>query len=241
MGKLNRREGSVIPKPKTVLNRREGSVIREPKTIAYLRVSTDGQDLGKNKLDIYQLVNTKNLGTVEFVEEKVSGKVPWRDRKIKIILDDLQKDDNLIVSELSRLGRSTLDILEILKIAEDKEINVYAVKGNWALDGTLGSKIIGTFLAMAAEIERDLLSARTKEALRALKARGVKLGRPPGPGKSKLDQYKLEIEALLKNGSTQVFIANRYGTTAANLCNWIKKNRIDKTPNLDTKKAGGKV
>lgn len=222
----------------TKLLRRDIPVIRKPKTVAYLRVSTDGQDLEKNKFDILQLANSKDLGKVDFVEEKVSGKVSWKDRKIKAILDELQKDDNLIVSELSRLGRSMLDIMEILKIAKDKEINVYTVKGNWALNGTIESKIVGMVFAMAAEIERDLLSARTKEALRAKKASGVKLGRPKGPGKSKLDQYKPEIEALLKNGSTQAYIAKRYETTTANLCNWIKKNKIDKVPILLAKKIG---
>ena len=85
----------------------------------------------------------------------------------------------------------------------------------------------------AAEIERDLISARTKEALKARKASGVKLGRPKGPGKSKLDQYRPEIEALLKNGSTQRFIAKRYGSSEANLNNWLKKNEINKTPVLN--------
>src|SRR5208337_4346393 len=115
--------------------------------------------------------------------------------------------------ELSRLGRSMLDIMEILKIAKDKEINVFAVKGNWTLNGSIESKIVGMVFAMAAEIERDLISARTKEALRAKKALGIRLGRPKGPGKSKLDQYRPEIEALLKNGSTQTFIAKRYSVT----------------------------
>ena len=84
--------------------------------------------------------------------------------------------------------------------------------------------------AMASEIDMDLFSARTKEALKARKAAGVKLGRPKGPGKSRLDPFREEIEALLKNGSTQAYIAKRYGTTAANLNNWIKKNKIDSSP-----------
>jgi len=201
-----------------------------PKTVAYLRVSTDGQDLQKNKADILHLANDKNLGHVDFVEEKVSGKVGWKDRRIKAVLDELKKGDNLIVAELSRLGRSMLDIMEILKIAKDKEINVYAVKGNWNLNGTIESKIVGMVFAMAAEIERDLISARTKEALKARKAAGVRLGRPKGPGKSKLDQYRPEIEALLRNGSKQTFIARRYGTTPANLHNWLKMNGIDTSP-----------
>ena len=86
--------------------------------------------------------------------------------------------------------------------------------------------------SMAAEIERDLISARTKEALRARKASGLPLGlplgRPKGPGKSKLDPFRPEIEALLANGSTQKFIAKRYNTTPANLSNWMKKNGIKK-------------
>ena len=205
---------------------------RERRTVAYLRVSTDGQDLEKNKADILHLANDKKLGHVEFVEEKVSGKLSWKERKIKSVLDELQTGDNLIVAELSRLGRSMLDIMEILKIAKDKEINVYAVKGNWTLNGSIESKIVGMVFAMAAEIERDLISARAKEALRARKAAGVQLGRPKGPGKSKLDKYRPEIEGLLKNGSTQVFVARRYGTTPANLNNWLKKNSIDKAANL---------
>jgi len=202
---------------------------RERRTVAYLRVSTDGQDLEKNKADILHLANEKKLGHVEFVEEKVSGKVSWKDRKIKSIIDELEKGDNLIVAELSRLGRSMLDIMEILKIAKDKEINVYAVKGNWTLNGTMESKIVGMVFAMASEIERDLISSRTKEALKARKAAGVQLGRPKGPGRSKLDQHKPEIEALLKNGSTRAYIAMRYKPTPANLNNWLKKNKIEKT------------
>ena len=203
------------------------------RTVAYLRVSTDGQDLEKNKADILRLANEKKLGHVEFVEEKVSGRLSWRDRKIKDVIDELRQGDNLIVAELSRLGRSMLDIMEILKIAKDKEINVYAVKGNWTLNGTIESKIVGMVFAMASEIERDLISARTKEALKARKAAGVRLGRPKGPGKSRLDQYGPEIEALLKNGSTQAFIAKRYKTTPANLNNWLKKNKVNKSPDYE--------
>jgi len=81
---------------------------------------------------------------------------------------------------------------------------------------------------MAAEIERDLISKRTKEALQAKKAAGIKLGRPRGPGKSKLDKYRPEIEALLANGSTQRFISRRYGTTESNFSNWLKKRKLEK-------------
>ena len=95
-----------------------------------------------------------------------------------------------------------------------------------ALLAEIQSKIIAMAFSMAAEIERDLISQRTKEALRFKRAQGMKLGRPMGPGKSKLDAYRPEIESLLANGSTQKFIARRYHTTEANLHNWLKKHGL---------------
>jgi len=201
-----------------------------PKNTVYLRVSTVDQDLDKNKADILSFANDRDFGKVEFVEEKVSGKKSWKERKLYHVMNDLKESDRLIVPELTRLGRSTLEVLEILKVAKDKEIAVYSVKEGLELNGTIQSKIMSTMLALFSELERDFISMRTKEALRARKAAGVKLGRPKGPGKSKLDQFRPEIEALLKNGSTKSFVAKRYGTTQANLYNWIKKNQIQATP-----------
>lgn len=198
------------------------------KTIAYLRVSTTDQDIEKNKADILHLANEKNLGKVHFIEEKISGKGSWRTRKIAEILEDLQDSDHILVSELSRLGRSMLECMEILSIASQKGINIYSVKGNWQLNHSIQSKIIAMAFSMAAEIERDLISQRTAEALRAKKAAGMKLGRPKGPGKSKLDKYRPEIEALLANGATQRFVAKRYSTTEANLHSWMKKHGLKK-------------
>jgi DNA invertase Pin-like site-specific DNA recombinase len=196
------------------------------KTVAYLRVSTIDQDLDKNKADILKFANDKRLGNVDFVEEKISGTVNFRNRKIADILNQLDKGDNIIVSELSRLGRSTLQILEILEIARTKEINVYAIKGNWQLDNSMQSKIVSTMFAMLSEIERDLISERTKEALKAKKAQGVQLGRPKGPGKSKLDDYKDEITALLRTGYPKIRVAEKYQVSRQNVDNWLKKNKI---------------
>jgi DNA invertase Pin-like site-specific DNA recombinase len=199
----------------------------QDKTIAYLRVSTIEQDLGKNKADILTFANNKDFGKVKFVEEKASGTKNWKNRKIKQVIDDLNKGDSLIVPEFSRLGRSILKIMEMLSILKDKEVNVYAVKGEWELNGSLQSKIMAMVFSIASEIERDLISKRTKEALRARKNAGVKLGRPRGVGKSKLDKFKEEIIALLRNGSSKKFVADRYGTSQVNLYNWLKKNNID--------------
>ncbi|HCS65964.1 MAG TPA: resolvase [Cellvibrio sp.] len=197
-----------------------------PKTIGYLRVSTADQDLDKNKSDILVLAHQKHLNQVEFVEEKASGKLSWRKRQISNVIDELSNGDSLIVSELSRLGRSMLECMEILSIAVQRGICVYSVKGNWQLDHSIQSKIVAMAFSMAAEIERDLISQRTKEALRAKKALGIPLGRPKGPGKSKLDPFRPEIEALLANGATKAFIASRYGSTPGNLTNWMEKHGI---------------
>jgi DNA invertase Pin-like site-specific DNA recombinase len=195
------------------------------KTISYLRVSTIDQDLEKNKSDILKLANDKQLGNVEFVEEKISGKVSWRKRKIHDIIYSLSEGSNIIVSELSRLGRSMLECMEILSVATEKKINIYSVKGNWNLDNTIQSKIIAMAFSMASEIERDLISSRTKEALRVKKMNGMILGRPIGSGTSKLDKFKPEIEALIMNGATKRFIAKRYAVSEQNLFHWLRKHK----------------
>ena len=196
------------------------------KTVAYLRVSTLDQGIEKNKADILHFANRHDLGKVHFVEEVASGRIPWRDRRIAQILEELQGGDAIVVAELSRLGRSMLECMEILALATRKGIRVYSVKGDWQLDQSIQSKIMALAFSMAAEIERDLISQRTREALHFKKEQGIALGRPKGPGKSKLDFFRPEIESLLVNGSTQKFIAQRYHTTEANLHNWLKKHNI---------------
>ncbi len=195
-------------------------------TTAYLRVSTTDQDLEKNKFDILKLANDKGLGKVTWVEEHVSGRLSWRKRQLAKIIDTAQAGDTLIVSELSRLGRSMLECMEILSIAAQRHLNIFAIKGNWQLDNSIQSKIIAMAFSMAAEIERDLISQRTKEALAAIRRVGKPLGRPKGSGKSKLDPYLPEISALLANGSRQKFIAKRYRTTEANLSRWMRKQHL---------------
>jgi DNA invertase Pin-like site-specific DNA recombinase len=204
----------------------------ERKVIGYLRVSTQDQDLEKNKADILAFANERKLGHVSWVEEKISGVKDWRKRELGKLVDSLKTGSWLITPEFSRLARSTLQILEVLAELKKKDVNVYVLKGGQHVNGSIESKVFLTLMALFAEIERDLISARTKEALKARKASGVKLGRPKGPGKSKLDEYRPEIEGLLKNGATQRFIAKRYGCSETNLLNWLRKNKIDRTPSF---------
>ena len=202
----------------------------EVKTYSYLRVSTADQDVDKFKNDVLRYANDKNLGKVIFFEEKVSGITSWRNRKVAEILDQVGKGDRLVVPELSRLGRSTAEILEILNIAKEKELEVHSLKPAFVVDDSMSGKVMATMFALMAELERDLISMRTKEALAARKKAGVTLGRPKGPGKSKLDPHKEEIIELLRNGSSKRFVAERFGTTPTNLYFWIKKRNLDVDP-----------
>ena len=199
---------------------------RSVRVIGYLRVSTIDQDTEKNKADVLHFANDRKLGPVEWIEEKVSGTKDWKKRKLGEVLETLREGDIIITPELSRLGRSTLQVLEVIKTAKEKGISVHAIKGGWSLNGSMESKVLLTVFAMVAEIERDLISARTKEGMAARKASGVKMGRPKGPGKSKLDKYRPEIEALLSNGSSKKFVSKRYDCTEATLYNWLDKNKI---------------
>ena len=139
---------------------------RRPRNVGCFRVSRQEQDLDKNRADILALANREDLGRVEFVEEKASGGIAWRVRRIADVLEELREGDALVVSELSRLGRSMLECMEILSVAANAGIRVYAIKGSWRLDETIQSRIIAMAFSMAAEIERNLLSAKKRESIR---------------------------------------------------------------------------
>lgn len=193
-------------------------------TFSYLRVSTIDQDTEKNKLDILMFANSKKLGNVEFLEEKITSKVHYKERALGKLLEKMKQDDVLIVPELSRLARSVSQILEVINLCKQKEITLYSLKEGFnSGDSGITSVITSTVFALVAQIERDLISQRTKEALHSKRASGVKLGRPKGKkGKSKLDAYKDTIIELnnLKVPKTQ--IARRFNTTVPNLYNYLK-------------------
>jgi DNA invertase Pin-like site-specific DNA recombinase len=198
------------------------------RVIGYLRVSTTDQDTDKNKAAILKFANDMKWGKhVEFEEEKVSGMKSWKKRKLKEVVDSMKVGDILIVPELSRLGRSLVEVLEVLNVLKDKNVSVFSVKENFELNGSdIQSKVMRTMLGLFAEIERDLISARTKEGLAARRASGKPLGRPKGTGKSKLDQYQPEIVTLIKDGVPKSFIARRYKISAVALHNWLKKHGL---------------
>jgi len=197
-------------------------------TFAYLRVSTLEQNTEKNKLDVLKFANEKKLGNVEFVEEQISGKANFKNRQLGALLNKMQKEDVLIVPELSRIARSITQIFEVIDITKQKGIVLYSIKEDFSNnDKSITSTVTTTIFALVAQIERDLISMRTIEALQSKKAQGVKLGRPKGKGKSKLDENKDEILKLVDLKVPKTIIARQYNTSTANLHRFLK-NCIEK-------------
>jgi len=193
------------------------------RTVGYLPVSTVDPDIEKLRAALLEYADRNDLGRVTFVEEKVSGMKSWKKRKLAQIVNDMKPGDRLVVSELSRLGRSLVEVLQVLNGLAAKHVDVYSVKEAFRLRGTdTQSYAMRMLLGLFAGIEHDLIVARTKEGLAAARLKGSRLGRPKGPGKSKLDPHKDEIVALIKSGSRKSYIAKRYNCTDANLLYWLK-------------------
>lgn len=192
-------------------------------TYSYLRVSTLEQNTEKNKLDVLKFANERKLGNVEFVEEQISGKSNFKNRQLGALLEKMQKDDVLIVPELSRIARSITQIFEVIDITKQKGITFYSIKEDFSNnDKSITSTVTTTIFALVAQIERDLISLRTIEALHAKKANGAKLGRPNGRGKSKLDEHQEEILKLVDLQVPKTIIARQYNTSVANLHRFLK-------------------
>ena len=197
-------------------------------TYAYIRVSKLDQNTEKNKIDILQFANEHKFGNVEFTEEHITGKKHFKLRKLGTILDKMQQGDVLIVPEFSRLARSIIQIFEVLNIIKQKGVVLYSLKENFSTnDEGITATVISTVFALVAQIERELISLRTKEALCAKKAMGIKLGRPKGKGKSKLDPFKDDIFKLIKLKVPKTIIAKQYNTTTANLYGFLNNFKED--------------
>ena len=165
----------------------------------------------------------KKLGNVEFVEEQSSGKSNFKNRQLGVLLEKMEQGDILIVPELSRIARSITQIFEVIDITKQKGITLYSIKEDFSNnDKSITSTVTTTIFALVAQIERDLISLRTIEALQAKKANGTKLGRPNGRGKSKLDEHAEEILKLVDLQVPKTIIARQYNTSVANLHRFLK-------------------
>jgi len=197
------------------------------KTIAYIRVSTDDQDYRNQKFEILNYCDREDWKVDTWLELEMSSRQSSNERRIDELIDKLNPGDRLIVSELSRLGRSTGEVILLIKNITSIPVEFIAVKQGLRLSRQnsqdITSKVIVTIFSLLAELERDLVSERTKIALARAKASGKKLGRPKRPGKSKLDERKKEIQDLLSKGVTKANIAKILGVSWSALDNFIKK------------------
>lgn len=191
---------------------------------AYLRVSTSEQDTANQKLSVLDYCNRNKMNDVQYVSDTSSGRKSWHDRPIGEMLCRATDGDSIITAEISRLGRSTLQVLEILELATQKKVSIHIAKNNMVVDGSIASTITATILGLAAQIEREMISARTKEALAQKKQKGEKLGRPKGKAKSlKLDLHKDLIRNYLAKGVSKTSIAKIVQCSPATLYAWIRR------------------
>jgi DNA invertase Pin-like site-specific DNA recombinase len=200
------------------------------RTVAYLRASTDKQDLNNQKLEILEFARQKHLRVDEFIAITVSSRKTSKQRRIDELLDTLADSDILIVTELSRLGRSTSEVIALVNELVQRQIRVMVIKQNLDLrqNNDMTAKVMITLLSLFAELERDLVSLRTKEALAAKKAQGVKLGKPKGTVQaSKFDKDRVRIEELLHLGLSVRKIAKVLGySNHIGLNTYINRRKI---------------
>ena len=192
----------------------------------YIRCSTDHQNTINQKFEIEQFAKTNNLTIDHWVEETLSAKTNIKKRKLNSLLNKLKKDDILITTELSRLGRNLLQVMSILHFCLDKECQIWTLKENYRLGSDIQSKVLAFAFSLSAEIERNLISQRTKEALKRVKSEGRKLGRPQGNGTKKLFGQEEKIEKLLHNNISKAEIARILGVNWLTLHRFIKNQHI---------------
>ncbi len=190
----------------------------------YIRISTDKQSVENQRYEIQRYCELNNLQIDIWIEEVISGKKEVKDRKLGKTLNKMVKDDILICSELSRLGRNLFMIMSVLNECMLREICIYTVKENYQLGNDINSKVLAFAFGLSAEIERNLISQRTKEALARKKSEGIVLGRPYG-SKSinrQLFKHKEAILKMLSKGIPQVKIAKKYGVHRHTLSKFLQ-------------------
>jgi DNA invertase Pin-like site-specific DNA recombinase len=194
-----------------------------------IRVSTETQDVRNQRHEILEFANGRGYHVDEFVEIEISSRKNRGARGIDGLIERLQAGELLIVSELSRIGRSVPEVITIINEVVKKQVRFMAIKQSFDIQGNqdMQSKVLLTIFALLAELERALVSERTKRVLDAKRAQGIKLGRPKGSlGRSKLDQKITEILELLKDRASRAFIARRLRVSRTTLVDFIHSRRL---------------
>lgn len=198
----------------------------------YIRVSSDKQTVENQRFEINNFCLKEDLHIDGWIEETISGTKAYNKRQLGVLLKKVQKDDLIICAELSRLGRSLFMIMEILSLCMKKECKVWTIKDNYRLGDDIQSKVLAFAFGLSAEIERNLISQRTKEALARKKAEGVVLGRPKGrktsPQKHKLHGKEVLIDELLKQNVSKRQIAKICKVDRNTLARFLKQQAGEK-------------
>ncbi|WP_027729068.1 master DNA invertase Mpi family serine-type recombinase [Treponema sp. C6A8] len=194
----------------------------------YIRVSTDKQTVQNQKFEILRYTKRHKIKIDKWIAETISGTVSPSKRTLGRLLGNVKKGDLIICSELSRLGRSMFMIMSILNRLMEDEVLVYTVKEGYKLGTDLTSKVLAFAFSISAEIERTLISDRTREALRRKKSEGAVLGRPRGKLNShyKLSPYENEIISMLSSGFSKKYISVTFHVTEQTLYNFLKRHGI---------------
>ena len=192
----------------------------------YIRVSTDKQSLENQEFEINNFCQKEQITVDKWIMETISGTKDFEKRKLGKILKKIKKDDVLICSEISRLGRNLLQIMTILNLCMKKEALVWTIKDNYRLGADIQSKVLAFAFSLSAEIERNLISQRTKEALARLKADGKKLGRQAGSKNKKhiLDGREHEIIKLINKGVPKTQVARLLGVSIFTIYKFLESN-----------------
>ena len=208
-------------------------------TYGYIRVSSDKQTVENQRFEIKNFCKRQNMKVDGWIEETISGTKSYNKRQLGRLLKKVEKGDLIICSELSRLGRSLFMIMDILNICMNKECQVWTIKDNYRLGDDISSKVLAFAFGLSAEIERNLISQRTKEALARKKAEGVVLGRPKGrrtaPEKHKLYFKRQLIVSLLNEGVSKRQIAIIVEVDRGTLNRYINANDLRPTVPSPTK------
>jgi DNA invertase Pin-like site-specific DNA recombinase len=212
------------------------------KIVAYIRASTDKQDLSHQKLEILEFAREKSLRIDDFIEITISSRKTSKQRRIDELLENLIEADTLIVTELSRLGRSTAEVIGLINGLIQRNIRIIIIKqGMDFKKQDMQSKVMVTLFSLFSELERDLISLRTKEALAGRKAQGQILGKPKGTiQKSKFDVDVDKIKELLALGLSVRKIANLLGySNHISLNTYVKKRKLrEHLPEIDAWNLG---
>lgn len=195
----------------------------------YIRVSSDKQTVENQRFEIENFARANDFKIDGWIEETISGTKSYDKRELGALLKKVKKDDLIICAELSRLGRNLFMIMEILNVCMTKECKVWTIKDNYRLGEDIQSKVLAFAFGLSAEIERNLISQRTKEALARKRSEGVVLGRPKGRRSShvKLTGKEETIRVLREQHVSKSDIARIFGVHRMTVDSFIKSNHLD--------------